>query len=458
MNPPDWKLDPGQAPPTLADVPDWPADRTAITPPPPGVGEPSPFDRTHARPLGPPLGPPPAQPPHRPIPVGGPPPSLAAAGRSRRGPLAAAAVVGGLALFSAGFAAGRVSAPEERALTVPSAVDRPASNTTAPPSTQGAASPSTSSKASGSVSPSTSGVPAGADPMTLSITNVVDKVSPAVVQINTNGGLGSGFIYDSAGYILTAAHVVEGGGSQVKVRLKDGVRVDGQVLGLDQETDVAVVKIPGRSDLPVAQLGLDRQPRVGEIAVAIGSPYGLDQTVTSGIVSAVNRPVPTGGSGLSGRSRIIPMVQTDAAINSGNSGGALVNGQGQVIGINDQIRTTSGGNDGIGFAIPIELAKKVADAIVAGREPQYPQLGVEGDSTASSSSPGAPIARVTPGGPADLAGLRAGDLITAIEGQAIRDFSELAALLRLYNPGESVKLDVTRGGSDLTLTAALTAR
>ena len=163
---------------------------------------------------------------------------------------------------------------------------------------------------------------------------VAAAVGPAVVQLELQGGLGSGVIYDAEGYILTAAHVVQGA-SQINVRLANGIELAGTVVGAHVPTDVAVVKIPASPDLPVAALGLDVEPIVGQTAIALGSPFGLDQTVTAGIVSALNREV--NGVG---------MIQTDAAINPGNSGGPLVDRNGRVIGINDAIRTLSGANDG----------------------------------------------------------------------------------------------------------------
>ena len=184
---------------------------------------------------------------------------------------------------------------------------------------------------------------------------IAEAVGPAVVQIETTSGVGSGVIYDASGLILTAAHVVDGA-SVVLVRLSDGTAVQGTVVGAHAETDVAVVSIAGSADLPIAELAIGVDPDVGSLAVALGSPFGLDQTVTAGVVSAVRT---VGGIG---------MVQTDAAINPGNSGGPLVDRLGRIIGINDQIFTLGGANEGVGFAISIDIAVLVADQLVAGEE------------------------------------------------------------------------------------------
>jgi putative serine protease PepD len=188
------------------------------------------------------------------------------------------------------------------------------------------------------------------------VADVAAALLPSMVQIDTAFGLGSGFFYEP-GLILTAAHVVEGT-DRVTVRYADGQLEEGTVLGTNAANDIAVVQV-GRTNVPPAPLALDEELRVGQLAIAIGSPWGLEQTVTSGIVSAVDRPVrsQTGAQVL---------VQTDASINPGNSGGALADREGRVIGVNIQIFTTTGSNSGVGFAVPINLANKMADQIVAG--------------------------------------------------------------------------------------------
>jgi putative serine protease PepD len=280
---------------------------------------------------------------------------------------------------------------------------------------------------------------------------VAAALSPAVVQITTGQGLGSGFIYDESGLILTAAHVTDGAG-EVEVRLADGTRLSGQVIGSDDSTDVAVVKVEPTTDLPVAVLATGVQLQVGQVAVAIGSPFGLDQTVTAGIVSAIGRSTQTPGG-------VIPAIQTDAPINSGNSGGALADRQGRVIGINDSIITGSAGssgsgNVGIGFAIPIDIAKAVADRIVAGESTAAGFLGVEG-ADATGSQAGAAITSVVAGSPAAEAGVTEADVVTAVDGRKVSSMIDLAAAVRTKQPGDVVSLTVVRDGDERTVDVTL---
>ena len=283
---------------------------------------------------------------------------------------------------------------------------------------------------------------------------VAKVLGPAVVQLETDEGLGSGFVYDKSGLILTASHVTDGA-STVQVRMADGTKTTGKVLGEDPSTDVAVVKITPTSGMVVATLATGITTQVGETAIAIGSPFGLDQTVTAGIVSAVGRSVETPGG-------VIPAVQTDAPINSGNSGGALADRTGRVIGINDSIvtgsSTSSGsgntGNVGVGFAIPIDIAKDVADKIVAGESTKAGYLGVEGaDATGARS--GAAITKVEDGSPAADAGLSTDDVVTAIGGKKVSSMIDLAAAIRTGQPGDKVALTVLRGGKERTVTVTL---
>jgi len=270
---------------------------------------------------------------------------------------------------------------------------------------------------------------------------IAENVGPAVVQLDTNFGLGSGVIYDETGYILTAAHVIEGART-VKVRLADGRLFDGEIVGSHVPTDIAVVKIDG-PDLPVAELATGVDTRVGALAVALGSPFGLDQSVTAGIVSAVDREI----SG-------VPMVQTDAAINPGNSGGPLVDGAGRVIGINDQIFTNSGGNEGIGFAVSIDLAKLVADQLVDGGDVQLSFLGVS-STTSDVNRAGALVQEVVSESAAELAGLEIGDLIIAVDGDRIASAADLRVNIINTAPGTEITLDILRNGEPTTLTAVL---
>lgn len=267
-------------------------------------------------------------------------------------------------------------------------------------------------------------------------------IAPAVVQIETRTGVGSGVIYDESGLVLTVAHVV-GNQQVVDVRLADGSTVQGEVLGTHTETDVAVVQIDA-DDVPhVAELATGTTPVVGQMAVAVGSPRGLDQTVTSGIVSAVDRVV-----------NGVAMVQTDAAINPGNSGGPLVDASGSVIGLSDLIFTESGGNEGVGFAITIDVAKLVADQIVAGETPQLALLGVSTTASADGAS-GALVAEVAPGSAAAEAGIADGDLIVSVDGTPVADSGRLRSQITRRAPGTEVTLGLERDGDERTVTVTL---
>src|SRR5215218_771710 len=275
---------------------------------------------------------------------------------------------------------------------------------------------------------------------------VAKALLPTVVEIRQGSGLGSGFVYDKNGYIMTAAHVVQGA-DQVQVRLYDGTRLTGKVLGTDQLNDVAVVKVD-RTGLAAAPLAVGETIQVGQLAVAIGSPFGLNETVTAGIVSATDR-------NLDGRE----VIQTDAPINPGNSGGVLADRRGRVIGINDAIQTgsDSNGNVGIGFAVPIDLAARSATAIVQGKQVKVGYLGVN-MAPPTGGQDGALVQEVVSGSPAAKAGLRPGDLVVGIDGQSVADYGELAARIRAHQPGDKITLKVVRGGNETTITAALTER
>src|SRR5215216_835328 len=286
-------------------------------------------------------------------------------------------------------------------------------------------------------------VPSGEEPAAA----VAKALLPTVVEIRHDNGLGSGFVYDSNGYIMTAAHVVEGV-DQVDVRLYDGTKLTGKVVGTDETSDVAVVKVD-RTGLKAAPLAIGKAVQVGQLAVAIGSPFGLNETVTAGIISATDRVLEDGRE----------VIQTDAPINPGNSGGLLADRQGRVIGINDAIRPgdNSDGNVGIGFAIPIDLAAKSPAAIVQGKQVQTGYLGVSmGD--APSGQDGAVVQDVASGSPAAKAGLQVGDLVTAIDGKSVQSSAEMVAAIRDHKPGDKVSLTVNRGGNQTTISATLGER
>ena len=278
---------------------------------------------------------------------------------------------------------------------------------------------------------------------------VAKALLPSVVQIETQQGLGSGVIYDKHGYILTAAHVVDQAGGQITVRLADGTKLSARLLGTDQGTDIAVLKVD-RNDLKPAALARNVAPQVGQLAVAIGSPFGLEGSVTSGVVSAVNRSLSANGN-------VFEVIQTDAPINPGNSGGALADRQGRVIGINDSIKSESGGNEGIGFAVPIDIAAASATRIVQGKSTQTGYLGVGGTDPTLGRA-GALINEVVPGGPADKAGLQVGDLVVSINGKQVQGMDDLAAQVRLLGAGQRAQLTVVRDGKEQTVTATLTNR
>lgn len=273
-------------------------------------------------------------------------------------------------------------------------------------------------------------------------------VGPAVVQLDTGTGVGSGVIYDSSGLILTAAHVIDDV-QDVRVRLADGNVVDGTVVGSHALSDIGVVRIDTDLVLPVATLSDGRSTTAGQLAVAVGSPFGLSRTVTGGIVSATDRILPTGPNN-------VPMVQTDAAINPGNSGGPLVNLAGHVIGINSQIFTESGDNAGVGFAVSIDLAKLVADQLVAGDDVRLALLGVSTSNT-DAGVPGAQIQEVLDDSAASQGGLEVDDIVVAIDGDAVRGSSDLRAAVLVRAPGSTSVLSVVRDGQPIDLSVTFGA-
>jgi S1-C subfamily serine protease len=296
---------------------------------------------------------------------------------------------------------------------------------------------------------STSGEnPAVVIPADEPIANAAAIILPSVVQIQTETGVGTGVIYDSDGLILTAAHVVAGE-ETVTVRFNDGEEMQGTVLGGTSGADVAVVQVD-RTGLPAAELALDSDPIVGQMAIAVGSPWGLQGTVTSGIVSAVNQSIPSGGTARA-------VLQTDAAINPGNSGGPLVDRDGRVLGINVSIFSLSGANDGVGFAVPIAVASDIAEQVVAGDSIETAFLGVSLRNVESGQA-GALIAEVTPGSPADDAGIEVDDLVISIDGVEVQGGSDLAAQVQTHRPGTNVEVVVVRDGEQMTFDVTLVQR
>ncbi|MFD1824697.1 MULTISPECIES: S1C family serine protease [Mumia] len=297
------------------------------------------------------------------------------------------------------------------------------------------------------------------------IEKVAQKVLPSTVQLNVRGGdssgSGTGIIISSDGEILTNNHVVEAAADsgEITVSFSDGSIARAQIVGRDPVTDLAVVKAEGKSGLTPATLGNSADLRVGQDVVAIGSPYGLESTVTSGIVSALNRPVTAGETNES--RNVFPAIQTDAAINPGNSGGPLVDLNGSVIGINTAIRTSGGsesGSIGLGFAIPIDLAKNVASQLVKGDTVAHSRIGVTvADAVESDgmTTIGAEVKSVTDGSAAAKAGLKTGDVIIRVGDQPVASSDALVATIRGYQPGEKVELTYTRGGEQHTADVTL---
>ncbi len=308
-----------------------------------------------------------------------------------------------------------------------------------------------------------------------SIEKVAATVLPSVVKINVTGrggtGSGSGIVLSADGNILTNNHVVSNAGDSggITVTFNDGKTVKARILGTDPVTDMAVIKAEGVDDLTPAAIGVSSDLKVGQAVVAVGSPYGLNSTVTTGIVSALNRPVSVSTSegntpfGQQTASRTTyPAIQTDAAINPGNSGGALVDLSGRVIGINSSIRTSggsvtgSGGSIGLGFAIPIDEVRPIVNQIINGEEPTHARLAITvSDVAPDASVQGAQVGDVEAGGPADDAGLEKGDVITKVDDDLIDGSESLIATIRGHRPGEEVTLTYVRDGRTATAKATL---
>ncbi len=271
-------------------------------------------------------------------------------------------------------------------------------------------------------------------------------------------GLGSGFIIDSKGYILTNDHVV-GDADQIHVTLADGREFQAKVNGRDSMADLAVIQIPAKG-LPVAQLGNSDSVQTGEWAIAIGNPFGFamtnpEPTVTVGVVSALNRSLSRGGK----EQDFTDLIQTDAAINPGNSGGPLVNLKGEVIGINVAIFTTSGGYQGIGFAIPVNRAKAILDDLIEGRKVRYGWLGVSIQDVNKdvvayfgvSDMQGVIVAQVLEGGPADQGGIKAGDVIRLLDGEPIKNTRALIGRVSQAKIGQEIEVKVLRQKKEIAL-------
>ncbi len=299
------------------------------------------------------------------------------------------------------------------------------------------------------------------------IVDIAARARPWVVNINVGtsqetlfgdvqvSGTGSGVILRSDGHIVTNAHVVDGAGA-IEVTLASGDKLPATLVGSDPETDVAVVKVD-RGDLPSAVIGSVKTLEVGETAIAIGSPLGLEQTVTAGIISALGRRVDSEGG-----TSLFDMIQTDAPVTQGNSGGALIDTGGTVVGINAAIAASPEvGAEGIAFAIPIDVAGAVAEELINSGRATHPWLGITGGNITPEAAQefgveqGAFIREVVPDGPADRAGIRPNDIIASFNGEDIETMDDLIVAIRQHRVGEQVELVVVRGGQRLTLSATL---
>jgi len=303
--------------------------------------------------------------------------------------------------------------------------------------------------------------PASATRTVSTLTQLYKNVTPGVVDITVTssssdgfgfGGQqqtqaeGSGIVYDAKGHILTNAHVVDGAKS-ITVRFQSGKTAKATLVGIDAGTDIAVIKVDvDASLLHPLTLGSSASVQPGEEVIAIGSPFGLAGTMTSGIVSAVDRTIQAPNNySISGA------IQTDAPINHGNSGGPLLDASGDVIGVNAQIESDSGGNDGVGFAIPIDAVKSVASTIVAGGKVQHAYVGVR----IQDVEGGAKITQIVAGAPAAKAGLKVGDVITSFDGKPVSSADDLTAAVFQAKPGEKVSVTITRNGNTQHLSLTL---
>jgi S1-C subfamily serine protease len=301
------------------------------------------------------------------------------------------------------------------------------------------------------------------------VSAVASEVTPSVVNVDIRTtpdnspfsfgqeqqGTGSGVIYSADGYIITNNHVVANA-QEIKVTLASGTSLSAEMVGADPENDIAVIKVDG-SDLPAIAVGNSDNLVVGQLVVAVGSPLGFEQTVTAGIVSALHRvvsaPGPTGATQV-----LSDLIQTDAPINPGNSGGALCDSNARLIGINTLIASQSGGSQGLGFAIPVNTAKQVADNLIAGKPISHPYIGILGQTISPSIATqynlpveeGAYVTGVVPGSPAEKAGMATGDIITGIDGKPVTSMDDVIASVRGKQVGEQISVDYFSGGSKKT--------
>ena len=418
-------------PPSVPNTGWSPLGATPTTPPigapqhPPTLGRPA----AGASPYLPPVAP-----PTDPVLAVTTPPEPRA--RSRWGWRALVAFLAGGMVAAAGFGAARITLVEEGATEA-------APSTTVTETTT----PATRPEVRGTAPAPSAEPPADVEPAAF----VAQVLGPSVVQIETSFGIGSGVIYDE-NLILTNNHVVEGA-TAVTVRLSTGRVLDGEVVGNDPATDVAVVSVDSDEPLPRADLATGQKPQVGQLAIAIGSPFDLQQSVTQGIVSAVDRPIPNS------ETSVVAMIQTDAPINPGNSGGALADRFGRVIGINTSIQTDgfTTANVGVGFAIPIDTAVRIADLLAAGLPIEPGFLGVRGEEPADGEA-GVVLTEITDGSAAETAGLMTGDRVVSFNGAPVTEMVELAGLVLANQAGDAIVIEVVRDGELIEIEAVLGLR
>jgi S1-C subfamily serine protease len=295
-----------------------------------------------------------------------------------------------------------------------------------------------------------------------SVSDIASRITPAVVSVEVRigeaGATGSGVVVDGEnGYIVTNNHVISGAdgveGAEIRAVFADGSGSAARIVGRDPASDLAVLKVE-KPGLLAAALGSSGDVVVGDPVVAIGSPLGLASTVTSGIVSALDRPVRLAGEG-SDTNAVISAVQTDAPINPGNSGGALVNGAGEVIGINTAIASVGGGSVGLGFAIPVDTVRDISEQLIATGRAVHASLGVSARSVTDGTRDGALVVNVEPGSAAAEAGIREQDVVIAVDGEPVGSSEELVVAVDSHEPGETISLEVVRSGSSTTVEATL---
>ena len=296
------------------------------------------------------------------------------------------------------------------------------------------------------------------------ISQLAQKVMPSIVNIRVKvmqedyfgnqqeqEGVGSGVIYSSDGYIITNSHVA-GNALEMFVTLSDGTEYPAKLIGADANTDIAVIKIEAQNLKPATFTSIENV-KVGEIAIALGSPFGLQKSVTMGVISALGREISVSADTLP----MVDLIQTDATINPGNSGGPLVNSEGQVIGINTMIYSTSGSSAGVGFSIPTDTATNIASQIIKYGKSRLPVMGIEmGDNTTDIK--GVLVTTVTSGYPAEKAGIKSGDIITELNGKKVETQYELFAQILRQNVGDNLSVKVYRQGSYLTFNVELVER